>query len=191
MDCKKIILDLCGGTGSWSQPYADAGYDVRVVTLPKNDVRLYVPPRGVHGILAAPPCTEFSFAKHYHGKDNYTHDFLGGLEIVSACMRIILTANPVWWCLENPRGYLARWLGEPDMVFNPWQFGDDYQKTTCLWGKFNQPNVLETAPPKGIKKFSELLNHEIYPEYIETYSRKERRAITPPGFARAFFEVNN
>lgn len=26
----KIILDLCGGTGSWSKPYRDAGYDVRV-----------------------------------------------------------------------------------------------------------------------------------------------------------------
>lgn len=24
----KIILDLCGGTGSWSKPYRDAGYDV-------------------------------------------------------------------------------------------------------------------------------------------------------------------
>lgn len=22
----KIILDLCGGTGSWSKPYKDAGY---------------------------------------------------------------------------------------------------------------------------------------------------------------------
>ena len=35
---KKIILDLCGGTGSWSKPYADAGYDVKVVTLPKYDL---------------------------------------------------------------------------------------------------------------------------------------------------------
>jgi len=24
----KIILDLCGGTGAWSKPYADAGYNV-------------------------------------------------------------------------------------------------------------------------------------------------------------------
>lgn len=27
----KIILDLCGGTGAWSKPYSDAGYDVRVL----------------------------------------------------------------------------------------------------------------------------------------------------------------
>lgn len=32
---KKIILDLCGGTGSWSKPYKDAGYDVRNITLPE------------------------------------------------------------------------------------------------------------------------------------------------------------
>ena len=25
----KIILDLCGGTGSWSKPYKENGYDVR------------------------------------------------------------------------------------------------------------------------------------------------------------------
>jgi hypothetical protein len=56
-----IILDLCGGTGAWSKPYADAGYDVRLVTLPEQDVRTYQPPSDVHGVLAAPPCTMFSF----------------------------------------------------------------------------------------------------------------------------------
>jgi hypothetical protein len=37
---KKIILDLCGGTGSWGKPYREAGYDVRLITLPeyKNPV---------------------------------------------------------------------------------------------------------------------------------------------------------
>jgi hypothetical protein len=30
----KIILDLCGGTGAWSKPYRDAGYDVRAITPP-------------------------------------------------------------------------------------------------------------------------------------------------------------
>lgn len=39
----KIILDLCGGTGSWSRPYREAGYDVRLVTSPSGDVRTYTP----------------------------------------------------------------------------------------------------------------------------------------------------
>ncbi len=63
----KIILDLCGGTGAWSKPYKEAVdthgeniYDVRLVTLPEHDVRTYIPPDNVYGILAAPPCTMFS-----------------------------------------------------------------------------------------------------------------------------------
>jgi hypothetical protein len=40
----KIILDLCGGSGSWSKPYKEAGYDVRLITLPDNDVLTYEPP---------------------------------------------------------------------------------------------------------------------------------------------------
>lgn len=32
----KIILDLCGGTGSWSRPWELNGYDVRVIALLKN-----------------------------------------------------------------------------------------------------------------------------------------------------------
>lgn len=35
---ERIILDLCGGTGSWSKPYADAGFTVYVITLPMFNV---------------------------------------------------------------------------------------------------------------------------------------------------------
>ena len=187
----KTILDLCGGTGSWSRPYKDAGYDVRLITLPEHDVRLYAPPENVYGILAAPPCTEFSYAKHFHGKGKYSHNFLQGLEIVSACMRIILTCKPKFWCLENPmNGYLKKWLGEPVMTFDPWEYGDNYQKTTALWGDFNHPVKTVSKKPEGIVKFSMLKSKDIYPEYYGLYNRQERRAITPPGFARAFFEAN-
>lgn len=55
MNQDKIILDLCGGTGSWSKPYRDAGYDVQVITLPEYDVLTYQSPENIYGILAAPP----------------------------------------------------------------------------------------------------------------------------------------
>ena len=135
----KIILDLCGGTGAWSKPYKEAGYDVRVITLPDNDVRLYEPPKNVYGILAAPPCTEFSFAKHYHGKGNYKHDFVAGLSFVDACLRIIIISKPKFWVLENPKGYLRRWLGKPALTFDPYEYGDPYKKKTDLWGCFSLP----------------------------------------------------
>ena len=186
----KIILDLCGGTGSWSKPYRDAGYDVRLVTLPEQDVRLYIPPPNVHGILAAPPCTEFSFAKHYHGKGNYHHDFQAGLSVVDACIRISWRSRPQWWALENPKGYLQRWLGPAALMFDPWQFGDGYQKKTCLWGQFNAPQPSVTEKPADILKFSLLRSENIHGSQMATLTRQERRAITPQGFARAFFEAN-
>jgi len=187
----RIILDLCGGTGAWSRPYAEAGYDVRVITLPEHDVRLYTPPDNVYGILAAPPCDEFSIAKHFHGKGKYTHNFEKGLEVLSACCRIILVSNPKFYVIENPaNGLMKRWMGAPDAIFSPWQFGDNYQKQTALWGKFKMPEPTVLEKPEGMKKFSMLYSKEIYPEYYGIYTRQERRAITPPGFAKAFFEAN-
>src|SRR5689334_6745333 len=57
---RSLILDLCAGSGAWSQPYMDAEYEVIRVTWP-DDVRL-IEKQGasVRGILAAPPCTVFA-----------------------------------------------------------------------------------------------------------------------------------
>ena len=185
----RVILDLCGGTGAWSRPYKEAGYDVRLVTLPDNDVRMFQPPDQVYGVLAAPPCTEFSFAKHFHGKGKYKHDFGKGLAVVDACLRIIFVAKPKFWALENPKGYLCRWLGDPIFCFEPYFYKDQYQKRTCLWGSFRIP-MPETLNGEGLVKFSMLKSREIHPEYYGKLKRQERRAITPTGFANAFFEVN-
>jgi len=187
----KIILDLCGGTGSWSKPYKDAGYDVRIVTLPDDDVRLYIPPNDVYGILAATPCNEFSIAKHFHGKGNYSHNFLTGLEICSACCRIVLTCQPKFYAIENPaNGLLKRWMKAPKFEFDPWQYGHPYQKHTALWGKFNIPQTTVKDKPEGMVKFSMLHSKDIHPEFFGIYDRQTRRAITPPGFAQAFYEAN-
>lgn len=41
----RLILDLCAGSGAWSEPYVKAGYDVqRVDVLAGEDVRLFRKP---------------------------------------------------------------------------------------------------------------------------------------------------
>lgn len=35
---KRVILDLCGGTGAWSEEYRKEGYISHVITLPKYDI---------------------------------------------------------------------------------------------------------------------------------------------------------
>jgi hypothetical protein len=187
----KIILDLCGGTGAWSSPYKEAGYDVRLVTLPDGDVRKYQPPPNVHGIFAAPPCTDFAIsgAQYWLLKDmdNRTIDSMG---VVLACLRIIAMSQPKWWVLENPVGKLSRWLGKPQLIFNPCDYGDPYTKKTCLWGNFNLPVKNPVAPVYVTSSNGDKYAPVIMATGGKSERTKELRSITPPHFARAFYEEN-
>ncbi len=174
-----IILDLCGGTGAWSKPYKEADYDVRLITTPEQDVRLFMPPRNVHGILAAPPCNHFAGSGARWWKEKGEVALFEGLAIVDACLRIIVVSKPKWWVLENPVGRLRRWIGPPVFMFNPCDYGDPYTKKTCLWGKFNIPKKSPVKPTD-----QRIWRMPPSPE------RQEKRSITPAGFARAFFEAN-
>ena len=192
----KIILDLCGGTGSWSKPYLDAGYDVRLITLPDNDVRIYVPPDNVYGILAAPPCTEFSIAKA-----DKPRDFEEAMKVVEACFRIIWECRKVnklsFWAMENPRGFSRQFIGKPPFVFEQWQFGDSGIKPTDLWGYYNIPKIkIKEKPTNLTKKFPNGKTNSLswstahYPSEHKHLGLAVLRAITPPGFAKAFFLAN-
>lgn len=177
---KKVILDLCGGTGAWSKPYNDTGYDVRVITVPRQDVRTYIYPKTVYGILAAPPCTDLAGSGARWWKQKGHLALLEALAISDACLRIITFTKPKFWCLENPVGRLSKYYGKPTMTFQPFEYGDPYQKRTCLWGNFNKPirNVVE--PTEGQKIW----------RMPPSDKRQELRSITPMGFAKAFFEAN-
>jgi hypothetical protein len=42
-------------------------------------------------------------------------------------------------CIENPVGFMNTQI-KPDQIIQPWMFGDEYQKKTCLWLK-NLPQL--------------------------------------------------
>ena len=185
----RIILDLCGGSGSWSRPYKEAGYDVKLITLPEHDVRDYIPLDNVYGILAAPPCTDFSVsgAQYWKQKDKDGRTEKS-LEVVHKCLAIIKKCNPVFWCLENPVGRLPKLisgLGKP-WYFQPYWFGDAYTKKTGLWGQFNMPEKIhEVKPIRACKQGSWLMKLG-----GKSKRTKELRSVTPQGFAKAFFKAN-
>ena len=218
---KKIILDLCGGTGAWSKPYRDyvhrglQPYEVHVVTLPDYDVTkvnidgkyitflpqtleaqpIRVRIAHVYGILCAPPCTEFSLA----GADWRRPKWLQGLETVEACERIVrycrATGYLHFWAMENPRGFLRQFLGRPKYTFHQWQFGEMYSKATDLWGYYNEPASLVTVKPDLALESHRHTAHHTNPTVPLEYqhlslTRADLRAITPSGFALAFFKAN-
>ena len=204
---KKIILDLCGGTGSWSKPYKEAGYDVRLITLPENNVLMYEPPENVYGILAAPPCTEFSPMKY--GKDKtqllMNDTYKPNTDILNACLKIINKCKPKFYAIENPCGLMRKYMGKPTLSFQPYQYGDGWTKKTDIWGRFKIPkptHTFKTCSKLNIycrpnrKKPSIAFLHKsaisLIPQFagIEAETDAALRAITPPGFAKAFFEAN-
>lgn len=179
------ILDLCGGTGAWSRPYAEAGYEVVLVTLP-TDVRTWSWSGGpVQGVLAAPPCTEFavSGARWWAGKPPEL--LIEAKEVARACLRIIDEVQPVWWALENPVGRISQEvpeLGKWSYTFQPWQYGDPETKRTCIWGKHVRPEPTIHIKPDVV----EARVHRLPP----TPERAMLRSITPAGYANAFFRSN-
>lgn len=192
-----LILDLCGGTGSWSMPYKEAGYDVRLITLPDQDVRLYRPPEGVHGILAAPPCTMFAISGARWKRTDA--QMIDALSIVDACLRIIMVCRPLFWALENPVGKLIHYIGKYRYTFQPYEYGDPWTKRTCIWGHHNIPQKKPVAPvgqwtgradTKGIVDHPEFLPPDWVHKLPPSKDRATLRSVTPPGFAKAFFEAN-
>jgi len=205
-------ISSCGGTGSWSLPYKEAGYEVYNITLPEYDVCNYkLPDLPIYGILAAPPCTQFSFART---NAKTPRDLKGGMTIVANCLDLIWQAQyriksdqqkypPLkFWALENPYYGMLRWfLGKPAFEFNPYDFGHNYQKRTAIWGHFNEPiknSVKLTKEQKekaktnsqDLPKLDYMKSKDIAPEWFGKLSCQARRAITPRGFAEAFFKAN-
>jgi len=206
----KIILDLCGGTGSWSKPYKEAGYDVRVITLPEHNVFTYVPPKKVYGILAAPTCAHFSLMRV---NPSTPRDLRKAMLLVRRCLEIIWfvqydldseTSKKTrlkFWALENPGGFLKFFLGRPAIEFDPYEYGDPYTKKTHIWGWFN-------IPPKNPVLWGDKKSYvgmgikELRERNLETRKKFEYspgcglsyasvlRSITPQGFAQAFFDAN-
>jgi hypothetical protein len=173
------VLDLCGGSGAWSQPYREAGYDVEIVdpVVDGRDARLLQYLRGYfQGILMAPVCTVFSYARNRYPPTDA--ELLAALSLVDACIRIKEAQKPRWWALENPRNKLRRYLGPARLEFYHWEYGDPAHKPTCIWGDFTIPR----KRPKPRTKASTWQTHQ------ENASPED--AITPAGFARAFYEVN-
>jgi hypothetical protein len=46
-------------------------------------------------------------------------------------------------CIENPVGVMSNLFRKPDQIVQPWMFGDEATKTTCLWLK-NLPSLMPT-----------------------------------------------
>jgi len=183
----KNILSLFDYSGSWSKPYKEAGYNVTQIDIKLGlDILEYdYHLDSVYGILAAPPCTDFSLAgSRYFKQKDADGRTAKSVQLVHKTLEVIKHYQPHFWVVENPMSRIHKLvpeLGEIKYKFQPYHHGDPWQKMTWLWGEFNIPERHEVENTQG---------RIIWKVGGASEKTKEFRSMTPMGFAQDFFEAN-
>lgn len=94
-------------------------------------------------LIAFPPCTHLcsSGARWWKNKaleQSCAIDFF--LKLATSSIPSI--------AIENPVGIMSTRWRKPDQIIQPWQFGDGFVKTTCLWLK-HLPKLVPTEVVEG------------------------------------------
>jgi hypothetical protein len=92
-------------------------------------------------MIAHPPCTYLASSglhwnKRIPGRSELTEK---ALDFIS----ILLNCNIPKIALENPIGCISSRIRKPDQIIQPWMFGEDASKATCLWLK-GLPHLVPT-----------------------------------------------
>lgn len=128
---------------------------------PFTEIRTHHPDRGHHFVMdifdllsygsdwdlliAFPPCTHLavSGARWFKEKQKDGRQ----QKAIGFFMRLANTNIPKI-AIENPVGIMSTKWRKPDQIIQPWQFGHDASKKTCLWLK----GLPRLKPTKIIKK---------------------------------------
>lgn len=132
------VLIACEYSGTVRDAFTAAGHDAMSCDLLPTDKPgkhyqgnvLDVLNDGWDLMIAHPPCTHLavSGAKHFHRK---AVEQAEALEFV----RLLLSAPIPKIALENPVSIISSRVRKPDQIIQPYMFGHEATKTTCLWLK--------------------------------------------------------
>lgn len=91
-------------------------------------------------MIAHPPCTDLAIsgAKHFAAK---IAD--GRQQRALEFVKQLLDAPIERIALENPVSVISTYIRKPDQIIQPWMFGHEASKKTCLWLK-NLPHLEAT-----------------------------------------------
>lgn len=152
------ILVACEYSGRVRQAFRDRGHDAwSCDLLPAEDDSPFhldvdvieLLNEGWDMMIAHPPCTYLAVSGlHWNnkipGRAEKTEE---ALEFV----KTLLNAPIDKIALENPVSCISSRIRKPDQIIQPWHFGEDASKKTCLWLK-NLPLLKETNRLAGDSK---------------------------------------
>lgn len=144
-------------------------------------------------MIAHPPCTHLACSgaawfeeKRADGRQQQ------GIELFMAFARVAIDK----YCIENPVGIMSSEWRKPDQIIHPYYFGDEYQKTTCLWLKGLHPLIhiveddwFDTKTHVGKGEMVKFASGKVMPRWFaESWGDGHKRSQTFPGIANAMAE---
>ncbi len=146
-DNRKIILEICCGTKSFSKQLDKTKYKVYSFDILKKFEPTFLmnildwdyknsqfKVGEIYGIWAGPPCTEYSHAKRTGVRNLELAD-----AIAKRCIEIIEYFKPKYWFIENPQTGLLKgreFMLDANLPFvdvSYCQYGYTYRKQTRIW----------------------------------------------------------
>lgn len=135
------VLVACEYSGTVREAFKARGHDAWSCDLlptdrPGQHVQgdvLAILDQGWDLMIAHPPCTHLavSGARWFKEKPEKAELQREGLWFVWELMH----ANIPRICIENPVSVISSKIRKPDQIIQPWMFGHEATKTTCLWLK--------------------------------------------------------
>jgi len=169
MDRKAMrVLVACEYSGAVRDAFLRAGHDAMSCDLLPTDApgpHYQGDVRDLLGdgwdlMVAHPPCTYLSVSGMH-----WTHRGLRDPQLTEdalAFVRLLLEAPVPRIALENPVSIINSRVRKPDQIVQPWQFGHDASKKTCLWLKglpLLQPTqIIEPRIINGRKRWGNQTN---------------------------------
>lgn len=144
-------------------------------------------------IIAFPPCTYLTVTgNRWFNVEKYGEKALERIRLREEAKEFFMAfANAPCdkIAIENPVGVMNTGYRKPNQIIQPYQFGDPFEKRTCLWLK-GLPNLVPTdvvEPPAR----QQLKSGKSMPEWYSNAPKKDRariRSKTFPGIAKAMAE---
>lgn len=148
----------------------------------KGDVRLILND-GWDLMIAFPPCTHLAVSGARWFKEKRAD---GRQQAALAFVQTLMDAPIPRICIENPVSVISSYIRKPDQVIQPYQFGHEVTKRTCLWLK-NLPHLTPTnVVGKGERAV--LRSGKSLPKWYSDLPKRDRwkkRSITFQGIADA------
>jgi len=210
---RDVVVSLCDLTGTFVQPWVDAGYQAVLVdpqhSVTHRDGEVYKFAGTVENFLNIPhmvelirsgkvafvagwpPCTDMavSGARWFASKREADPMFQAKAVAVAEQCRTIGRLSCAPWFVENPVSVLSRVFGKPSHWFHPadytaWEPNDNYVKRTNLWAGGG------FVMPQPARDHTLGAPDDRIHKAPPGPDRENFRSATPLGFARAVFNAN-